>query len=759
MNNKMIQVSLVCLSSLLLLAAWFHSNDAAKAAGAAPTVRYVAVGGQCGGRSPCYAQVQTAVDVASSGDEIRVAAGTYTRLNGSTQVVHLDKSITLRGGYHPQTWLRDPVLNKTILDAQNLGRVLHISGGVAPLIEGLRLTNGSAAEGGGVYVLTATVTLRQNEIYSNTATDRGGGIYLVNSRAAIVNNQIYSNTTGSSGRGGGVALLNSPATLDGNTIAANRAFVGGGIELRNTTAAGGAVLRNNTIRDNTAFDYQRNGTTFDGAGGGIEIGSVATDRLEGNVIRRNTAAVGGGVDAFNAPALFLENTIQDNHARKQGGGLYVQEGRPTINANRILSNTTDGWGGGLALWMGSPAVNNNTFKGNSAGCCGGGIYGRSSGAFDGNLFLANTTAGQGGGIYIYKDSHAVYRNTVINGNQAAQGGGIYLSGAESQFVHATFADNSSGDGRAVMIDKYPGLAFPDAPEHVSSTVGFTNTLFADQTVGIFATAGNTVRVDGVLWHDTPTPIQAAGAILTRLHEHTGDPAFMPDGYHLGEGSAARDRGVAAAADRDVDGQLRPVNHLNDLGADEAMLRALVDPAAGGRVTYEDPEQDVVIDVLVPGNAVTTAIELELAPLPPPPTGTFPVPNTWLFGPPFSLNFLLDGMIAPTLTLTQPATVTVTYSENMEGSYGIGGLSQLLLMQLMGPGTMMNAACGPETRDLPGNLFSAPICQLSSPLPTSTVSMRVAVLQSQTGTAEHYAGAFAFVAEPQRLKVYLPRIIR
>ena len=74
-----------------------------------------------------YTTVQAAVDAAIGGDVVKVAgycAGVEAR-DGVTQMVYINKSITLRGGYTITNWtVSDPVANPTTLDAQGQGRVI-----------------------------------------------------------------------------------------------------------------------------------------------------------------------------------------------------------------------------------------------------------------------------------------------------------------------------------------------------------------------------------------------------------------------------------------------------------------------------------------------------------------------------------------------------------------------------------------------------------------------------------------------------------
>ena len=425
MFRKLLVTAYVCLFLLCLLATLPLLYESTLAAPATPAVRYVAPAGLCGVVVPCYAHPQAAIDAASAGDEIRVAAGVYAGVisrGGTMQVAYVDKSITLRGGYKLADWTLDPASNSTTLDAQNQGRVLTISGDIAPVIEGLRLTRGAAANGGGVYIQTAAATLRNNDVYSNTAESRGAGIYLDNSRATLSANRVYSNTTGSSGRGGGVATVNSPAILSDNVITANQAQVGGGVEFANYNVGSGALLQSNIIRDNTAFDRVVGSNTYDGAGGGVYIGGREADTLLNNTISANTAKRGAGLNIDNAPAVVADNRIEQNQAGVHGGGLDVQGNQPTIRDNRVLMNAAASLGGGMYL-SAAATVRDNLLQGNVAGYGGGlyGWYGQSAATFDGNRFLSNTATAQGGGAYLYRDSDASLSKQRVRRQSGAAG--------------------------------------------------------------------------------------------------------------------------------------------------------------------------------------------------------------------------------------------------------------------------------------------------------------------------------------------------
>jgi hypothetical protein len=268
-----------------------------------------------------YDSVRQAVEGATGGDVIKVAAGTYT---GTKALLNIDKTITIQGGYTTADWTTpDPQANPTTLDAQGLDRVINVTAG-QPTIEGLRITGGDAGSfgGGGVSAVNASITLRNNRVFGNTAL-QGGGVYLrASDDATLSGNAIVSNTAG---YGGGLFLNRASATMSDNTISANTAITrGGGLLL---FQSGDATVSDNAITANIAEN-----------GGGVYL-DLSNAAVSGNDLRTNTASQGGGLYLDHSDAMFFNNIIADNDVTVAGGGLYIAGSSPRLLHNTIARNS------------------------------------------------------------------------------------------------------------------------------------------------------------------------------------------------------------------------------------------------------------------------------------------------------------------------------------------------------------------------------------------------------------------------------------
>ncbi len=484
-------------------------------------IYYVAPGGDCGvGVDPCFSNLQNAVDAADlPADEIRVASGVYVDLHqraGITQVVYLSKTVTIRGGYatgsvdSPAWTTSYPFTQPTTLDAGGQGRGLYIAGAISPLIEGLRITNGSATQGvssrgGGVYIVTATATLINNYLSGNTAT-YGGGVYLLNSAAALYSNTITVNL--GKWYGGGLYLSSSPATLGGNTISAN---VGnrnsGGLHL----AGSDAGLYDNTITSNATTGY------------------------------------GGGVYLYASDAKLYRNTIASNQAGTLDGSVAS--------------------GGGLAVLDYSDAVlDHNRIISNFASLDGGGVYFMyNTTALDGNTIYANT-ANQGGGLYLFQSTVRL-TNTIVAANRAGTAGsGLYIKGSMAHMLHTTLAD---GDSSGIYVTGLLGMPVYGSLA-MTNTILTGHIVGIAVTSGSVATLEATLWHANGLDGDGAGSI-ITGSLNARGDPAFANPTGGD--YHIRPGSAAVDRGINAGVSADIDGQPRPGGLGYELGADELMFTA------------------------------------------------------------------------------------------------------------------------------------------------------------------------------------------
>ncbi len=321
-----------------------------------------------------FGNIQDAVINAGPDDLIKVAQGNYTDLNqqgGITQVLYVDKDVTVRGGYTTTNWTNpDPQAHPTVLDAGGGGRALYLTGNAAPSIEGLILTGGDATgldgdpwgcweAGGGAYVNSAAATISGCLIYSNTSPFCGGGVHVAGAWVDVMGNRITSNTV-QFGTGGGVHVNYGEANLRDNQVLNNTAFAGGGLYIkgsygwlsRNTIQAnqaddgGGLYLDDSSLRLDNHFILE-NESVQNGSGLYLQNTSL---RLRHTTLSRNTGGDGSGLYLVGASNATLTNTILVS----QYIGVHALAGttatlQATLWGSGVWANTYDAFGAGLVV--------------------------------------------------------------------------------------------------------------------------------------------------------------------------------------------------------------------------------------------------------------------------------------------------------------------------------------------------------------------------------------------------------------------------
>ncbi len=427
--------------------------------------RYVAPNGNCGGATPCYATIQAALDAANPGDVIKVAQGVYRDIHHipaldssvltATQVVAVQKSVILLGGFTTTNWLSpDPSAHPTIIDAEHRGRALLVIGDIRPVIEGFTMTRGDASGlggqpavvgapldvGGGVYVLTATVTLRANRILSNTAPLGGGGLYLAHTHAIVVDNAIISNTAGFIG--GGMTMKYSDAILQGNDIQNNASNnIGGGIYLQNCTTA---RLLENRVIGNIAH-----------RGGGMDF-YLCNASIEKNIVAQNQALSrdGGGMYLYHSPVTLDSNIIRSNSAGNNAGGLYLSGAAATLVNNVIIDNRCKHVGSGvMVIWTQQPLSIKHTTIARNQGGDGSGLHITGVPGYVSTVYLTNTIISDHQvGITVTSGSQVTLNTTLWHDNQVMMGGSGTIHHNRDRYGDPRFAPDGYhlGPGSAAI---------------------------------------------------------------------------------------------------------------------------------------------------------------------------------------------------------------------------------------------------------------------------------------------------------------------
>jgi len=423
------------------------------------------------------------------------------------------------------------ILNNVTLNFNNAGVApataapgngggLHITGaGAATINGGFVMMNRAAAEGGGLWNGTGTMTIDGTTITENTASgiaadNGGGGIYNLNGGTlniddALIRDNVANGTAGSGGgvlNDAGATLVITNSQITGNT--SNRA--GGGIE----NNAGTVTLTDVNLDNNTTF-------TSPGNGGGLHVtGAGSTSINNGTVNGNNAGAEGGGL--WNGTATMTVNgtTISGNTASgagadQGGGGIYNLNGGTLIVIDAVISNNrangTAGSGGGILNDVGSQlSVTNSDITGNTAVRAGGGIEDNSgtSTLLLTNVSLNNNSVtgppGNGGGLHITGGGSITITGGEVNNNTASLEGGGLWNGAGTMTINGTTIDGNVAQG-AAADDGGAGI-FNNA-----GTLNITDVLLSDnRATGLSGSGGGLLSLTGtVTINDTTFDSNAA----------------------------------------------------------------------------------------------------------------------------------------------------------------------------------------------------------------------------------------------------------
>jgi hypothetical protein len=264
-----------------------------------------------------FSTIQQAIDVACAGDNIDVAAGTFSEDLDMTEVW-----VAVQG----------QGIGTTTIDGTGTGSVVNLSHGS---LSDLTVTGGYSNQGGGIYLPKAgsgtTVHVSNVEVTGNFATGDGGGIYSVNNNGLVLTDvEITDNEVVNPDECGGGIYVGTGLTATGLVVDGNSAPNGGGMCFAVTNSSiYTTILSDVSVTNNSATDE----------GGGVWAnflpGSWSTLTVEGN-----EAARYGGLFLDNLSSFTLADiTVAGNTGADPGMYLQTTEtGTATLERAGIWRN-------------------------------------------------------------------------------------------------------------------------------------------------------------------------------------------------------------------------------------------------------------------------------------------------------------------------------------------------------------------------------------------------------------------------------------
>lgn len=238
-------------------------------------------------------------------------------------------------------------------------------------------------------------------------------------------------------------------TMDGGAISGN--------EFKGNTSGGGAIFIATTgkaIISGVTISENSVDNVYGKIGGGIFVGGAL--EMEDCIIEKNKADSGGGIflgnyDNSSALATLKMNggIIRENTATTNGGGVFVGEkGAFTMEKGTFSGNTANTNGGAVCISGGTFEIKDGTFSENSASGVGGAVYDKNGTLKMSGGEIKGNNAPYGGGICVKENATFTMENGTISKNVSSDnGGGVYVDGIGDE--GASFSPTFTMTGGAI----------------------------------------------------------------------------------------------------------------------------------------------------------------------------------------------------------------------------------------------------------------------------------------------------------------------
>ena len=462
--------------------------------------------------------------------------------------------------------------------------------------------NTTSGQGGGVLIEgTCKLLFQGDSIASNSSLRDGGGIYAYGQREMTMEGVSVVSNVANWGGGVGVvsctlsvsncAFSNNIATLDGGAISANFSSLNVGASMFNanrSTSEGGGIYTHGTdlrIRSSSIVSNRAGKDTATGVGGAIyaEWGSL---RLDSCSFLRDTAWTAAGLRVYNCDLRADSVLIKEHCTYSMGGGLYWAAdsmifGRPyalSLRRSSFLRNKATSTVAGAYLVqpiadtsLADVIVDQCEFRENSASVTPALTL---SGTFKGLIisnssFQQNTAGSRTSGLSFAGGARGRVFNCLFAGNHTAGGSsvGAGLSmGANSEIdiVNCTFAYNAAVSGSALSVRS-------GAKGRVTNSVFWRNT-------GMYIALATASSSGGHLdvnycnmqsGHDSTSVSDSLSTLVWGIGNIDGDPRFkdtLAADFHLSGASHCIAAGIdsikidgvwTSAPATDIEGLARP----------------------------------------------------------------------------------------------------------------------------------------------------------------------------------------------------------